>query len=162
MANAEENKLHLEYSSQRFANRLFRRFSAWKQYLGYAERVEDGLPVRYLDVRVPSQNPKVPEPLSIMTVPNEIIISWWGGWHVHFGPSEADQGQETCFHAALNFLDDFTSDAYVTAGYFRDGKPTGSGFGYASGQQVPEEWFDPELGRVVLRSWLGGHDREVN
>lgn len=162
MANAEENKLHLEYSSQRFADRLFRRFPAWKQYLDYEERTEAGLLVRYLDIHVPSQNPKVPEPLNIVTMPHEVLVSWWGGWHVHFGPPLPGQEKEAYLQAALDFLDRFTSDDYVVANYYRDGTPTGSGFGYASGQQVPEKWFDSESGQVVLRSWLGGRDREVN
>lgn len=162
MVNVKDNKLHLEHNSQRLANKLFQRFPTWKQHLGYEEKTEAGLLVRYLDVRVPSQNPKVPEPLSIVTRLHEVTISWWGGWHVHFGPPGGDQEQEAYLQSALDFLDSFTSDHYVTANYRRDGELTGSGFGYAIGHQVPEKWFNPEFGQVILRSWLGGHDREVN
>lgn len=163
MTNVGDNRLHLEHHSQRFAQKLFRRFPAWKPYLGYDERMEDGLLVHYLDVRVPSQNPKVPEPLRILTRSREVMISWWGGWHIHISPERADRGQETYFQAALDFLDDFTSDAYITATYYRDGKSTLNGFSYYANDHQALEWcFDPKFGQVVLRSWLGGHDREVN
>lgn len=161
MRDLNNAKVRLERNSQRFAKRLFLQFPAWQQYFSYSEQ-EEGFLIRYLDMQIPAMNPNVSEALSIRAERDEITVSWWGGWHVHFSPSLHDQKPDDYLQSALDFLDRFTSDNYITGNYYRDGKLTGCGFGYGNDHRVSDRMLDPEWGHIVFRSWLGGHDGEAN
>ena len=158
----EEVKRRLEYRSQQFAKRLFQWHPEWKRCAGNHERQEEGLPVCYLQVHVPSANPGVSEPLTITAYPREIIISWVDGWHRHFGQWPRGEGDLSYMDRALDFLNRFVADEQVIGWYYREGQPTMGGFDVSARADALSGWLDPKHGQVVLRSWHGTHDRVVN
>ena len=156
-------KIKLEYYSDQFAKKLFRQFPHWKQYIGYDARGEPDLREYFLDLRVPPVNPKVSEPLHIFTRPEDVTVSWVGGNHAHFDdwrkkflPPDAPDYHEN----ALMFIKQIVADKIVFGNYYKDGK-SGGGFYCNADGDILQRWLDTKHGKIVLRSWLGGHDREI-
>lgn len=153
-------KIKLEYYSGRFAKKLFKRFPQWKQYAGhFAIGAADDF-ANYLDMRIPSANPTVLEPLHIiMYPPQAVTITWIGGSHIHISdnpflpcPDHVEQ--------ALEFLEAFVSDQIVFGCCIRDGKSLG-GFVHHIAADFPSDWQRVENASTIIRSWLGGHDQTL-
>lgn len=160
ISNAEP-KIKLEYYSERFAKKLFKRFPQWRQYASHYQQGEPDVPLYFLDVRIPPVNPTVSEPLKITTYPQEIIVLWVGKSHRHFDswPIRTDLAY---MDQAIEFLEAIVTDQIVFGYYEPDGNPTGSGFYYGITANIPPKMLSTEHGSVIMRSWLGGHDRELH
>ena len=160
MARYDEKGPRLETYSQQFAKRLLARHPEWRPFWGSYRQIEDGLQVSYLEVKLPSQNPAVPEPFVIQTRPGqEVLVYWMEGFHSHI-QIWPRQDIEAHYDEALRIIDSILSDDYVIGIELARGR-------VASSINGPLDWLDRSLEAVgdadlvVLRSWRGTHDREI-
>ena len=159
MKNGDEPKIKLEYYSERFAKKLFKRFPQWKQYAGHWVAGKPDDLTYYFDVLIPSVNPNVSEPLQITTYPEEVIVPWIKGVHRHF---DTFSPRPDYMEQAIEMLEDVVTDKIVFGYWERDGKPTGGGFSFGLTADIPPKVPSTEHGSVIIRSWLGGQDREIH
>jgi hypothetical protein len=149
--------LRLERFSAAFAKVLLARHPEWQACFGAYEEEEDGFRQRYLEVRVPSEHPRVTEPLVIRTRPEEVYLDW-AGWHDHVFPWP-DQSEDALFADALAKIDLWMSDEYLFATIYRDGARVRE-WGCSVGREDPDDLQVGRGERVVIRSWRGTHDEE--
>ncbi len=161
-AQKEERAVRLEYHSQQFAKKLFARHPEWRRYASHYEGVEEGLPVCYLDVHVPSANPRVARPLRICTGANQdVTVIWAGDWHMHFDPRPPGNTRPNYMERALTAIDMLVSDRLVIGAVYHAGCVTSAWVSEVS-SDLPQ-WLSHELGNhVEMRSWLGTHDRDID
>jgi hypothetical protein len=115
--------------------------------------------VRYLEVRVPSENPDFPEPLVIQTFDLEVRMTWFHPWHIHCEHSKNRPAEEYMDHA-LAWIGHVVSDEFAVAVEYRDGEArSASGYHHS---RVPAWVASPEPGAtIIVRSWRGTHDGEI-
>lgn len=159
MSRYDEKLPRLETFSRQFAKRLFARHPAWKLYEGRYVKGDPGLLEYYLEVKIPSGNPQVAEPLLIRTWPcEEVYIQWMEWWHVHID-TDPKRDWEALYEKALARIDLIVSDEYLFGNIYRDGKCVG-GWSSEVGS-IPAEILLPKPEqKTVIRSWRGTHDRE--
>ena len=162
-----EKKVRLGSRSRAFAKMLFARHPEWEPFAGYYEVQEPEFVTRYLEVRVPSANPHVLDPLLIRVMPSQVYLQWVKGWHDHVfqGWRDAvhrvpDQDLESHFEDALRVIDLWTSDEYLFGIVYRgDAKAEEWG---ARSEAAPPDYFVPVAGqRTEVYSWRGSGDRAV-
>ncbi len=116
----------------------------------------------YLEVLIPPINPKVSDPLSIVTYPRQVIISWIGGSHRHFD-SWPIQPYPFYMEKAIEFVEAIVADKIIFGYYEHGGEPTGAGFcSHVTTNNPPVKVETAQVGSVIIRSWLGAHDRELH
>ena len=160
MKNGDEPKIKLEYYSERFAKKLFKRFPQWKQYAGHWVAGKPDDLTYYFDVLIPSVNPNVSEPLRILTKPQEVIIGWVGNYE-NFA-NELLLPNPDYIDQAIEFLAKVVDDQITFCYREQDSKVTGSGFYFNQTEKVRPDMLSTEHGSVIMRSWLGGQDREIH
>ena len=85
----------------------------------------------FLRLKIPSANPKVAEPLRIDTGDGSVIVIWFRGMHNHFDWNFDPIDEYQTF--AIEQIADILAD------------------------EVTYSHTD-ENGKLIVRSWLGGHD----
>ena len=159
--NEEPAKINLEYYSERFAKKLFKKFPQWKRYADHYTVGEPDDISYYLEVQIPPENPNVTEPLRIQTYPQEVLVSWLGGTHYHFD-SWPEHKDTLYMESAIQSLEAIITDQIVFYNIKKDGKPVAGGSYNPLTSELPPNVLSLELGSVILRSWLSGHDREMH
>ena len=160
MKNGDEPKIKLEYYSEQFAKKLFKRFPQWRQYAGHRVTGELDDIAYWLDVLIPSVNPNLSEPLRILTKPQEVIIGWIGNYE-NFA-NELLLPNPDYIDQAIEFLEKVVDDQITFCYWERDGKLEGSGFYFNQSEEIRSSMLNTENGSVIMRSWLGGQDSEIH
>ncbi|MBC7527515.1 MAG: hypothetical protein H7308_08180 [Chthonomonadaceae bacterium] len=141
---------------------MFKRFPQWKQYSGYRVTGEPDDIAYWLDVHVPPVNPNVSEPLKITTYPKEVLVTWIKGVHRHFDTFFPRPHSPDYMEQAIEMLEEVVTDKIVFGYWEQDGKPTGGGIYFSLTADSPSKMPSTEHGSVIIRSWLGGQDREIH
>jgi hypothetical protein len=163
-----------ERFSHACAKRLLTLHPEWMPYVESVENTQGGLLVRTLSVNLPSENPNVPEPLTISTDLDKIItVEWfsrregarWNVDWVFYMPFMRElidwTNDDRGFDMVSEWVDKFTSEM-MAAIWTDDGPGKGGSFGLVSAEDARLGTFGkPGEARTVVRSWRGSLDFEV-
>lgn len=177
--------LRIDRFSKRFAKWLFNKRPEWLQYATGWEHTVDGLQVNTLAVNIPSENPAVPEPLTIDIDLGRIMTIRWlhappgslsftGRWdwdHVIYMPAlcevhtQLKDDPDYGFRVTLDDVDAIIEERVVaymsSSGYgawrINEARPKFDGNSY---YMVARPDVDgPSDDWLVVRSWRGTYDR---
>ena len=170
-SNRKLRPFRLETFSHWCAKKLLDRHPEWLPFVDSDEQEQDGLSVRTLAIHLPSQNPKIPEPLSITMGLDRIIYLYWfpilgsTRWHyewVFFMAGIINRGpdwvnDESGIDIVVDFVEKFLNEE-IAAIYKGDDIKGFDSFGIVSAQDVRERTFRPGKARTEIRSWKGSLD----
>ncbi len=151
------------------------RHPEWLPFVDSDEHEQDGLTVRTLAIRLPSQNPRIPEPLSITVDLGKIItVSWfpmqgtkvWEYDFIMFMQGITNRGpnwvnDESGIDMVVDFIEKFLNED-IAAIYKGDGPIRFDAYGIVSAQEVRERTFKPGKARTEIRSWIGTLDTSLS
>lgn len=156
--------MELNDYSRRFAAKLFARYPEWEPYASSHPEGEPPEQKHFLDVRVPSANPRVPQPLHIYLETDDWFnIEWFnkGRFDVYRLPGESD---EELIRKQLDFLEPFVTEQEVFYRIDCGGRYYEDGHGPAtvlSSYNPRMDYFRSRTGcRLMIRSWRGRFDQE--
>ena len=162
--------LGLEAFSLRCARRLLARHPEWLPFAVSEVDAREGL--RTLAIHLPSQNPRVPEPLTISVGLDRIVaVSWfardgaarWNVDWVTYHRSSALPNQETDdegLDRVADFVEAFTAER-IAAFWTDDGPDAPSRLvttGVVTAREVRDGAFRRGRARTEIRSWRGSLD----
>jgi hypothetical protein len=152
-------RVRLERLSQEFANRLLARHPDWAPYTSSNESEVDGYLQRLILVQVPSEHPAVAQPLLIRTFPEEVYLEW-AGWHDHvfWWPGKTMEG---FLLDAVDTIDLWVSDEYLF-GRVYEGDRVAEEWMCPAGREEPHPRTPGSGRRIIVRSWRGTHDRQLD
>ena len=166
-SNRTLRPLGLETFSFWCARRIFDRHPEWLANAKPTDSERQGLNVRTLTIEIPSENPRVPEPLTIAVEVDRIIVVSWlkrgdsPRWHQDFTSyflgerSDDPTGLDTIIHFVEQFLDE-----EIAAYWTEEGPGECSTFGMVTAEQVRSNTF-VRGSRTEIRSWRGSLDQSL-
>ena len=149
---------------------MLERHPEWLSFIEPNESEEGGLSVRRLEIHLPSQNPNIPDPLSIYVTRDKVIgVSWFPMWgtsrwdydwvfylpRVAKGPNWVDDASG--IEIIVDFLDKFMIEE--VAAIYKDDGPWGTrSSGIVSAQDIRDGTFKPGKASTEIHSWKGSLD----
>jgi hypothetical protein len=149
--------------SRQFAKLLFAQWPEWLQHARF-DPYED-FEKEALLVEVPRPVDGSSHGLYITTSEWEVSVGFGENFHTRFGTSgesegEGKNGGVDFYQQAIDFIRDFVEEKCVLATAYQDKEWLGAW--KIDLAREPLDTLEVEPGVVVrIRSWLGGHDREV-
>lgn len=114
---------------------------------------------------LPSEHPRLTDPLQISVQATETLIVW-GDWHTHVHSRDDGPVDREHLMATLDVIQEIVEEKMTIGSIFRDNEVIGGGHFNTSGE-VPHAYTHPNshpslrADRVMVRSWRGTYDQQV-
>ena len=172
-SNRKLRLLGLESFSFWCAKRLLEFHPEWLPSAGSEESELKGLPVKTLVIRLPSQNSRVPDPLTIsVDLQRIVMVSWFpmfdrGPWHIDWvtyfklrSESESWDDGYAGIDRISEFLDRFFNEELVAI-CTDDGAGQVKTSGVISIDEIRSGEFKRGKATTWIRSWQGSFDQTL-
>lgn len=172
-SNRELRPFGLETFSLWCAKRLLERHPEWLPLVSPLEGEQDGLRVRTLAINLPSENPQIPEPLTLSVDLERIVaVSWFSmqrtlRWHRDWVFYMPHHPRPAGWHDERGGLDQVAAFVEqilaeeVAAIWTEDTMDGGEAFWSVSAQDVRTGAFKRGRARTEVRSWRGTLDASL-
>ncbi len=161
-------KLRLERFCLHAAKYFSNYYPDWVRFMSAKENIVDGLSVFTLEINIPSENPSVPDPMTITVELDRVITLWWfripelnwrweTDWVTYLPdvwdnmPPDVKANKDCGFESVVSFIEEFRDEKIVA--YMGM-----NGYGYCSSAADALVELKNRDDWVICHSCRGAHD----